>query len=145
MTEVNATRREVLAGMCILAAATLTACSTPTPEESAAGIRTRDDGKVEVTIAELSGLAADGNSVLIGAVGSVGAAALVRVTADSYKAFNLACTHEGEQVSTNTIPWTCPAHGAQFDPLTGDVLRPPAFNPLEELSVSYANGVAVVG
>lgn len=145
MSEVNATRREVLAGMCILAAATLTACSTPTPEESTAGIRTRDDGKVEVTIAEISGLAADGNSVVIGAVGPVTAAALVRLNPESYRAFNLSCTHEGQQVSTSTIPWTCPAHGAQYDPLSGEVLRPPAFKPLQELPVSYANGVAVVG
>ncbi|MFG2449026.1 Rieske (2Fe-2S) protein [Streptomyces sp. NPDC048512] len=64
----------------------------------------------------------------------------------SLKAFSSICTHAG--CAINKLEGTtlvCPCHGSEFDARTGKVLRAPATEPLNALSVEEKNGKIVAG
>ncbi|MFF0184331.1 Rieske (2Fe-2S) protein [Streptomyces sp. NPDC005244] len=64
----------------------------------------------------------------------------------SLKAFSSICTHAG--CAINKLDGTtlvCPCHGSEFDARTGKVLRAPATEPLDPLSVEAKNGKIVAG
>ncbi|MEU8795727.1 Rieske (2Fe-2S) protein [Streptomyces sp. NPDC048643] len=64
----------------------------------------------------------------------------------SLKAFSSICTHAG--CAINKLDGTtlvCPCHGSEFDARTGKVLRAPATEPLNALSVEAKNGKIVAG
>ncbi|MET7741315.1 Rieske (2Fe-2S) protein [Streptomyces sp. NPDC005385] len=64
----------------------------------------------------------------------------------SLKAFSSICTHAG--CAINKLDGTtlvCPCHGSEFDARTGKVLRAPATEPLNPLSVEAKNGKIVAG
>ncbi|MFG3150153.1 Rieske (2Fe-2S) protein [Streptomyces sp. NPDC048243] len=64
----------------------------------------------------------------------------------SLKAFSSICTHAG--CAINKLKGTtlvCPCHGSEFDARTGKVLRAPATEPLNALSVEEKNGKIVAG
>jgi Rieske Fe-S protein len=51
-------------------------------------------------------------------------------------AFSATCTHQGCQVMpAGKKKLDCPCHGAEFDPLTGHVLKGPAKKPLPKIPV----------
>ncbi|MFQ5793798.1 MAG: Rieske (2Fe-2S) protein [Candidatus Bipolaricaulia bacterium] len=48
------------------------------------------------------------------------------------------CTHDGGILTGGTLEGmiiTCPRHGAQFDITTGEVVRMPAFEPIQTLEI----------
>lgn len=141
MTET--TRREFIAGACALATLAFTGLAAVSPAEAATGIKTRSDGKVEVTVAKISKLSANGGSVNLTVKGAP--VALVRVNATTYRAFNLRCTHEGVKVARSGSKFVCPEHGATFTAATGAVTRGPARANLKKVTVKFLNGVATVG
>lgn len=64
----------------------------------------------------------------------------------SLTAFSSICTHAG--CAINKLEGTtlvCPCHGSEFDARTGKVLRAPATEPLNPLSVEAKNGKIVAG
>ncbi|MCX4914016.1 Rieske (2Fe-2S) protein [Streptomyces sp. NPDC060011] len=64
----------------------------------------------------------------------------------SLKAFSSICTHAG--CAINKLDGTtlvCPCHGSEFDARTGKVLRAPATEPLNALTVEAKNGKIVAG
>lgn len=64
----------------------------------------------------------------------------------SLTAFSSICTHAG--CAINKLDGTtlvCPCHGSEFDARTGKVLRAPATEPLNPLSVEAKNGKIVAG
>ncbi|MEU0782384.1 Rieske (2Fe-2S) protein [Streptomyces sp. NPDC006173] len=64
----------------------------------------------------------------------------------SLKAFSSICTHAGcaiDKLDGTTL--VCPCHGSEFDARTGKVLRAPATEPLDELTVEARNGKIVAG
>ncbi|HEV2780818.1 MAG TPA: Rieske (2Fe-2S) protein [Actinophytocola sp.] len=70
---------------------------------------------------------------------------LVRPDADTVKAFNAACPHQGTTVDPpqgGTI--TCPNHGSQFDGATGAVKKGPAETDLAEVQVKVEGGSVVL-
>ena len=138
MTSPDASRRNVLLGMCALAGAGLTGLFAISPAEAASAIKVRADGKVDV---KLSALHKNGAVVRLPSLN----AALVRVTPSKFVAHSLVCTHQGGEVIPTGSTWTCSVHGAQFDAKTGKVVGPPATRPLAKLKVSVAKGVATVG
>lgn len=57
------------------------------------------------------------------------------------------CTHEGGVLTGGTVESnviTCPRHGAQFDIRTGDVLAPPAYEPVATFPVRVHEGMVQV-
>jgi 3-phenylpropionate/trans-cinnamate dioxygenase ferredoxin component len=62
---------------------------------------------------------------------------------DGYFAFDDECTHrqcslaEGELEERSII---CPCHGSEFDARTGEVLSPPAVQPLQMFEVRVEDG-----
>ncbi|MDP9443414.1 MAG: Rieske (2Fe-2S) protein, partial [Actinomycetota bacterium] len=55
----------------------------------------------------------------------------------TFKAFTAVCTHQGcivSSVEDGTI--SCGCHGSQFDAATGEVVSPPASQPLAEVSIA---------
>ena len=138
MSELQPTRRNVLLGLCALTAAGITGLTQLAPAEAASAVKVRADGKVNV---RLSALKKNGAVVRLPSLN----AALVRVNARKFVAYNLSCTHMGVPVDTSVSPWTCPAHGSQFNPTTGHVVRGPARAPLAKLAVKIKAGVATVG
>ncbi|MER5882122.1 Rieske (2Fe-2S) protein [Streptomyces sp. NPDC001910] len=64
----------------------------------------------------------------------------------SLTAFSSICTHAGcaiKKLDGTTL--VCPCHGSEFDARTGKVLRAPATEPLNPLSVEAKNGKIVAG
>lgn len=53
------------------------------------------------------------------------------------------CTHDGGELTGGTIEGCeieCPRHGARFDIHTGDVLCPPAYEPIDTYPVEIRDG-----
>ncbi|MFF9620969.1 Rieske (2Fe-2S) protein [Streptomyces griseosporeus] len=66
--------------------------------------------------------------------------------AGTLKAYSSICTHAG--CAINKLEGTelvCPCHGSMFDATTGKVLRAPATEPLQPLTVETKNGKLVAG
>ncbi|NNF52714.1 MAG: non-heme iron oxygenase ferredoxin subunit [Gammaproteobacteria bacterium] len=57
------------------------------------------------------------------------------------------CTHDGEELAGGPVDGhviTCPRHGAQFSLMTGEVLAPPAYEPVRTFPVQISNGIVQV-
>jgi 3-phenylpropionate/trans-cinnamate dioxygenase ferredoxin component len=53
------------------------------------------------------------------------------------------CTHDGETLTGGPVEGTeivCPRHGARFSLRTGEVLAPPAYEPVRTYGVRVADG-----
>ncbi|GAB1330309.1 Rieske (2Fe-2S) protein [Streptomyces sennicomposti] len=62
------------------------------------------------------------------------------------KAFSSICTHAGCAINKlRDTTLVCPCHGSEFDATTGEVVRSPATQPLEELPVHAEGGKVVAG
>ena len=68
--------------------------------------------------------------------------------AGQYYAIEDVCTHDGSEISTGCLydhVIECPRHGARFDVRTGEVLEPPAYEPVQTFAVRIENGMIQVG
>ena len=68
--------------------------------------------------------------------------------AGQYFAIEDVCTHDGSEISTGCLydhVIECPRHGARFDVRTGEVLEPPAYEPVQTFKVRVVNGMIQVG
>lgn len=57
------------------------------------------------------------------------------------------CTHDGGVLTGGPVEdcrITCPRHGAQFDIRTGEVLAPPAYEPVHTFPVRLHEGVVLI-
>lgn len=70
---------------------------------------------------------------------------VARPTEDSVRAFSATCTHQGCRVQPHGDILLCPCHGSHFAPLTGDVLRGPATEPLPPIAVHLEGPDVVAG
>ncbi len=64
-----------------------------------------------------------------------------------YIAIEDVCPHDGSEIASGCLKdgiLECPHHGATFELKTGDVLGPPAYEPLEMLEVRVEQGVIEV-
>lgn len=64
-----------------------------------------------------------------------------------YIAIEDVCPHDGSEIGSGCVKngiLECPHHGATFDLRSGDVLTPPAYDPLEMMQVRVENGVVEV-
>jgi 3-phenylpropionate/trans-cinnamate dioxygenase ferredoxin subunit len=64
-----------------------------------------------------------------------------------YIAIEDVCPHDGSEIGSGCVKngvLECPHHGATFDLRSGDVLTPPAYEPLEMMQVRVENGVVEV-
>jgi len=64
-----------------------------------------------------------------------------------FHAIDNRCTHVGGTLGNGRLAGTvvtCPLHGAKFDVATGDVLRPPADEPVGVYDVEVDDGEVVV-
>lgn len=76
-----------------------------------------------------------------------GARYVITRTKAGLVAFDNTCTHEGCGIET-IIPKNqlqCKCHGAEFDAITGEALRKPAYEPLKSVKVSELNGEILIG
>ena len=55
-------------------------------------------------------------------------------------AFDTRCTHAGAPCALSGSLLLCPAHGSEFDPENGQVIRGPAVEPLKSYRTVEANG-----
>lgn len=58
------------------------------------------------------------------------------------------CTHDGGELTGGVIEGCeieCPRHGARFDIRTGQVLAPPAYEPIRTYPVEVRSGRIVLG
>jgi 3-phenylpropionate/trans-cinnamate dioxygenase ferredoxin subunit len=64
-----------------------------------------------------------------------------------YIAIEDVCPHDGSEIGSGCVKngiLECPHHGATFDLRSGDVLTPPAYEPLEMMQIRVENGVVEV-
>jgi 3-phenylpropionate/trans-cinnamate dioxygenase ferredoxin subunit len=64
-----------------------------------------------------------------------------------YIAIEDVCPHDGSEIGSGCVKngvLECPHHGATFDLRSGDVLTPPAYEPLEMMQVRVNDGVVEV-
>lgn len=76
-----------------------------------------------------------------------GARYLITRTKNGLVAFDNTCTHEGCGIET-ILPKNqlqCKCHGAEFDALTGEALKKPAYQALKAVTVSEVNGEILIG
>ena len=67
--------------------------------------------------------------------------------AGQYFAIEDVCTHDGSEISTGCLydhVIECPRHGARFDVRTGEVLEPPAYEPVQTFKGRIENGMIQV-
>ena len=66
---------------------------------------------------------------------------------DEFIAIEDSCPHDGSEISAGCVKngiLECPHHGATFDLKSGDVLSPPAYEPLEMMQLRVEDGVVQV-
>ncbi len=66
---------------------------------------------------------------------------------DEYIAIEDVCPHDGSEIASGCLKngiLECPHHGATFELKTGNVLTPPAYEPLEMLQVQVVDGLIQV-
>lgn len=64
-----------------------------------------------------------------------------------YIAIEDACPHDGSELASGCVKngiLECAHHGATFDLRSGDVLSPPAYEPLEMMAVRLEDGMVEV-
>ena len=64
-----------------------------------------------------------------------------------YIAIEDVCPHDGSEIASGCVKkgiLECPHHGATFNLRSGDVLTPPAYDPLEMMQVRLESGVVEV-
>ena len=64
-----------------------------------------------------------------------------------YIAIEDVCPHDGSEIASGCVKkgiLECPHHGATFDLRSGDVLTPPAYEPLEMMELRIENGMIEV-
>jgi Rieske Fe-S protein len=107
------------------------ASPTPTPTKSVEG----------VFIAKSSELPLRQTKVffLFDSFGIPASYSLLR-TSNGIFAFDTRCTHAGAPSALSGGRLKCPAHGSEFNPENGEVLRGPAVEPLKSYRTIEANG-----
>lgn len=60
------------------------------------------------------------------------------VRSETYRAFEMKCTHQGAELQFTGSRLSCPAHGSEFG-LKGEVLNGPAAHALQEFQVKIEN------
>ena len=138
--EKDLSRRAVLCGLAVLTLGLI-----PENAIAATGVKVLANGKVEVTLSKNPALKRVGGTVQF-EDGSGQAIALVRTgkSASAYRALNLACTHEGTNVTKSGSKWVCPNHRAEFS-INGDVKVGPARASLVQLPIKVSTTKVVVG
>jgi len=138
--EKDLSRRAVLCGLAVLTLGLI-----PENAIAATGVKVLANGKVEVTLSKNPALKKVGGTVQF-EDGSGQAIALVRTgkSASAYRALNLACTHEGTNVTKSGSKWVCPEHRAEFS-INGNVKVGPARANLVQLPVKVSTTKVVVG
>ena len=66
---------------------------------------------------------------------------------DEYFAIEDVCTHDGSEISSGCLlgyTIECPRHGARFDIRSGEVLDPPAYEPIRVFEIRINNGMIQV-
>ena len=67
--------------------------------------------------------------------------------AGQYYAIEDVCTHDESEIATGCLYGhviECPRHGARFDVRTGEVLDPPAYEPIQTFKIRVKNGMIQV-
>jgi Rieske Fe-S protein len=138
--EKDLSRRAVLCGLAVLTLGLI-----PENAIAATGVKVLANGKVEVTLSKNPALKKVGGTVQF-EDGSGQAIALVRTgkSASAYRALNLACTHEGTNVTKSGSKWVCPNHRAEFS-INGIVKVGPARANLVQLPIKVSTTKVVVG
>ena len=68
-------------------------------------------------------------------------AVLVHLDSGDFVAYSAVCTHAGCEVAYTNKQLACPCHGSVFDPANGgEVVSPPAEQPLQEIPVEVRGG-----
>jgi nitrite reductase/ring-hydroxylating ferredoxin subunit len=76
-----------------------------------------------------------------------GAKYLITRTSNGLIAFDNTCTHEGcgiEQILPKN-QLRCNCHGAEFNAITGEAIKKPAYDPLKSVKVTEVNGEILIG
>ncbi|MBW3638979.1 MAG: Rieske (2Fe-2S) protein [Actinobacteria bacterium] len=129
MVDAPCTRRALLTGGCLVAAAGIAGCASPasSPSESGSG-----SGGTAVA-GDTAAVPIGGGRVFEGRV------VVTQPSAGTFFAFSAACTHQGCTVSgVEDEVISCPCHGSRFDINDGSVVQGPASGPLarREIAVS---------
>ncbi len=130
-------RRTVLAG----SAAALLACAGCGGASNGAGSAATAAGATASgpqVIAKVADIPASSGLVVDTADGPV----LLARLQDKVVAHKAICTHQGAVIDGSG---TCPLHGSKFDITTGAVLKSPATQPLEAVTVTESGGTVTAG
>jgi len=96
-------------------------------------------GRLAIQVGRYPDLASPGGAVTVRADGLNPPVLVTRLSQDRYSALSSVCTHKGCPVgfvaSEGCV--ACPCHGSRFDPVTGEVVAPPALKPLKAYDVTY--------
>lgn len=138
LSDVGASRRDFLASALVASVgAFLAACG-----DGVGGGTTGLGAPLVITLSNFSALAADGGIARVD--GNSGTPiAVTRLSASSYRAFSMSCTHAGTTVNIVGGAFSCPNHGAQFA-ATGAVTRGPATTPLREYTVVFSASAGTI-
>lgn len=139
----NLPRRDFLVGVCGLVGLGLGAALLADGAAAATGITVLPDGRVKVEVAKVPALSKAGGVALLGNVKGV-PTAVVRTGANTYRALDLRCTHQGVPVKQSAGQWLCPAHGSAFA-MNGTVRKGPAIANLAQVKSQFAKGTLTVG
>ncbi|MFI5257709.1 MAG: ubiquinol-cytochrome c reductase iron-sulfur subunit [Gemmatimonadales bacterium] len=131
-------RRDFLARVGAAAAVLMVAaCGGSANDLTGVGGGPLPGGPLTVNIADYPDLATVGQPVELRSSSGRGAGvAAVRMSASTFIALGMACTHQGTKIDIVSQGFVCPNHGSRFAS-NGAVLNPPANQPLVSRSVTY--------
>ena len=135
MSESGHTTRRAFVQRAGLAVIALTACSGGGTEPGGGtmdGI-TFSGNQIVIDLAKVTSLASEGSALFIPSARTV----VLRLTGNTFHAFNSTCTHQGCTVDSfvsNQIH--CPCHGSVYD-VNGQVVAGPAPRALQSYNVTF--------
>lgn len=133
------TRRGFLVGACAIAVTAVPAL----PAAAQEAVRTLPDGRIAIRVRTISQLSAVGGAVRVGTVRGT-PVGVARTGARTYRAFSLACPHQGTTVTRSASGWSCPAHGSSFE-ADGDLVLGPATRKLQTVPSQLRSGILTIG
>jgi len=132
-------RRSVVSGACALFALGFVNLA----DAASASVRRLSNGRLSVQVSSIPELAQIGGAVRVGKLRGA-PIGLARTGEKTYRAFSLACPHQGVTVVRTRDGWLCREHRSEFG-VDGELILGPATSGLAQVPSRLSKGQVIIG
>jgi len=139
-------RRVLAMGGTVAAAGAVPGCARRVDPAPVADVPEPVHGKLALNVDRYPDLVREGGAIMARAQGLETPVLVTRLSGDTFTALSALCPHAGCPVGY--VPENgeveCPCHGSRFDPVSGEVLNPPARTGLSVYATQFDPGLGLL-